>query len=178
VPSLSEALFALGLGDRVVGVTDWCVHPAEGVAKLPKLGGTKNPDLEAIRALRPDLVIANREENRRRDVERMRRRASGWVTDPRSVAGAMELLELRARRESARGRDRPDLAGAGSRGGAGRPRPAPAFCRSGSGPGWRSGATPSRTTCCACAAARTSSAIARATLPDRGGGGDRAAAPR
>jgi ABC-type Fe3+-hydroxamate transport system substrate-binding protein len=56
VPSLTEALFALGLGDRVVGVTDWCVHPAEGVAKLPKLGGTKNPDLEAIRALRPDLV--------------------------------------------------------------------------------------------------------------------------
>jgi ABC-type Fe3+-hydroxamate transport system substrate-binding protein len=96
VPSLTEALFALGLGGRVVGVTDWCVHPSDGVAKLPKLGGTKNPDLEALRALRPDLVIANREENRRRDVERLE--AAGirvWVTYPRTVReGARLLREL------------------------------------------------------------------------------------
>ena len=71
VPSLTEALFALGLGERVVGVTEWCVHPAQAVARLPKLGGTKNPDLDAIRALAPDLVIANQEENRKRDVERL-----------------------------------------------------------------------------------------------------------
>jgi ABC-type Fe3+-hydroxamate transport system substrate-binding protein len=93
VPSLTEALFALGLGDRVVGVTDWCVHPAAGVAKLPKLGGTKNPDLAGIRALRPDLVIANREENRRRDVERLE--AAGipvWVTYPRTVREGARLL--------------------------------------------------------------------------------------
>ena len=93
VPSLTEALFALGLGERVVGVTDWCIHPAEGVAGLPKLGGTKNPDLPAILALAPDLVIANHEENRRRDVERLE--AAGipvWVTYPRTVRGAAELL--------------------------------------------------------------------------------------
>jgi ABC-type Fe3+-hydroxamate transport system substrate-binding protein len=93
VPSLTEALFALGLGGRVVGVTDWCVHPADGVAALPKLGGTKNPDLEAIVALRPDLVIANQEENRRRDVERLR--AAGiavWVTYPRTVRDGAALL--------------------------------------------------------------------------------------
>ena len=52
VPSLTEALFVLGLGDRVVGVTDWCVHPAGDVASVPKVGGTKNPDLPAIVALR------------------------------------------------------------------------------------------------------------------------------
>jgi ABC-type Fe3+-hydroxamate transport system substrate-binding protein len=96
VPSLTESLFALGLGERVVGVTDWCVHPAAGVAGLPKLGGTKNPDLAAIRALEPDLVIANREENRRRDVEKLE--AAGirvWVTYPRTVAeGAAVLAEL------------------------------------------------------------------------------------
>lgn len=96
VPSLTEALFALGLGERVVGVTDWCVHPAESVAGLPKLGGTKNPDLAAIRALAPDLVIANQEENRRRDVEKLE--AGGihvWVTYPRTVAeGAAVLAEL------------------------------------------------------------------------------------
>ncbi|HME68526.1 MAG TPA: helical backbone metal receptor [Myxococcota bacterium] len=96
VPSLTEALFVLGLGERVVGVTDWCVYPAEGVAPLPKLGGTKNPDLPAILALRPDLVIANQEENRRQDVERLR--AAGiavWVTYPRTVRdGAVLLREI------------------------------------------------------------------------------------
>jgi ABC-type Fe3+-hydroxamate transport system substrate-binding protein len=93
VPSLTEALFVLGLGDRVVGVTDWCVHPAASVAPLPKVGGTKNPDLEAIRALRPELVIANREENKRQDVERLG--ALGvpvWVTSPRTVAEGVALL--------------------------------------------------------------------------------------
>jgi ABC-type Fe3+-hydroxamate transport system substrate-binding protein len=93
VPSLTEALFALGLGERVVGVTDWCVHPADRVAALPRLGGTKNPDLAAIRALAPDLVIANQEENRRRDVEKLE--ALGvhvWVTYPRTVAEGAALL--------------------------------------------------------------------------------------
>ena len=96
VPSLTEALFALGLGSRLVGVTEWCVHPAEAVAALPKVGGTKNPDLAAIGSLAPELVIANHEENTRRDVERLE--ASGipvWVTYPRSVAdGAALLREL------------------------------------------------------------------------------------
>jgi ABC-type Fe3+-hydroxamate transport system substrate-binding protein len=98
VPSLTEALFALGLGDRVVGVTDWCVHPADAVAELPKLGGTKNPDLPALLGLKPDLVIANREENRRRDVERLA--AAGipvWVTYPRTVREAVALLREVAR---------------------------------------------------------------------------------
>lgn len=93
VPSLTEALFALGLGERVVGVTEWCVHPAEGVAPLVKIGGTKNPDIDAILALRPELVIASQEENRRRDVERLE--AAGirvWVTHPRTVRDGIELL--------------------------------------------------------------------------------------
>jgi ABC-type hemin transport system substrate-binding protein len=98
VPSLTEALFELGLGPRVVGVTDWCVHPADAVAALPKVGGTKNPSLARVLELRPDLVIANREENRERDVERLR--AAGvdvWVTYPRTVAeGVAVVRELAA----------------------------------------------------------------------------------
>jgi ABC-type Fe3+-hydroxamate transport system substrate-binding protein len=93
VPSLTEALFALGLGERVVGVTEWCVHPAEGVAALPKVGGTKDPDIRSVIALRPELVIAGREENRRRDVERLE--SAGirvWVTNPRTVRDGVELL--------------------------------------------------------------------------------------
>jgi len=93
VPSLTEALFELGLGGRVVGVTDWCVHPAAAVAELPKVGGTKNPSLARILELRPDLVIANREENRERDVERLRAAGvSVWVTYPRTVADGVALV--------------------------------------------------------------------------------------
>lgn len=93
VPSLTEALFALGLGERVVGVTDWCVHPAEAVAGVPKVGGTKNPSLQRIAELRPELIIANQEENRRRDVERLRERGFAvWVTYPRTVRDGVELL--------------------------------------------------------------------------------------
>jgi ABC-type Fe3+-hydroxamate transport system substrate-binding protein len=96
VPSVTESLFALGLGHRVVGVTDWCVHPADAVAALPKVGGTKDADVAAIAALAPDLVIANREENTKRVVERLE--AAGmcvWVTYPRTVRdGAALLREL------------------------------------------------------------------------------------
>ena len=93
VPSLTEALFALGLGPRLVGVTDWCVHPAAEVAALPKVGGTKNPAIPRILELRPDLVLANQEENRERDVERLRQAGvEVWVTYPRTVAEAVELL--------------------------------------------------------------------------------------
>jgi ABC-type Fe3+-hydroxamate transport system substrate-binding protein len=93
VPSLTEALFALGLGGRVVGVTDWCVHPAEGVAELPRLGGTKNPDLERIVRLAPDLVIANREENTRRVVRALEEAGLAvWVTYPRTVREGAQVL--------------------------------------------------------------------------------------
>ena len=93
VPSLTEALFELGLGPRVVGVTDWCVHPAEAVAPLPKVGGTKNPSISRVLELRPDLVIANREENRERDVTRLREAGVDvWVTYPRTVSEAVSLL--------------------------------------------------------------------------------------
>ena len=95
VPSWSELLFALGAERALVGVTEFCVHPAEGVASVPKIGGTKNPDLRAIEALRPELVIANKEENRRRDVERLE--AAGipvFVTYARTVPEA--VAELRA----------------------------------------------------------------------------------
>jgi ABC-type Fe3+-hydroxamate transport system substrate-binding protein len=93
VPSLTEALFELGLGPRVVGVTDWCIHPASGVARLAKVGGTKNPSIARVLELRPDLVIANREENRERDVARLREAGVPvWVTYPRGVAEAIALV--------------------------------------------------------------------------------------
>ena len=98
VPSLTETCFDVGLGERVVGVTDWCVHPADGVAALPKVGGTKDADVAAIEALKPDLVIANHEENTRRVVEELEQRGLRvWLTYPRTLEeGTRVLHELAA----------------------------------------------------------------------------------
>jgi len=68
-PSLTELVFDLGRGDELVGITKFCVHPPDGVARIEKLGGTKNPDVARIAQLRPDVVLLNREENRVEDAE-------------------------------------------------------------------------------------------------------------
>jgi len=93
VPSLTESIFDLGLGQRLVGVTDFCIHPAAETARLPHLGGTRNPDLEAVIALNPDLVLANWEENTRTSVEILAQAGiSVWVTHPHSVKETLDML--------------------------------------------------------------------------------------
>jgi ABC-type Fe3+-hydroxamate transport system substrate-binding protein len=71
VPSDTYTLAKLGVGERLVGRTEYCIAPAEVVASIPTVGGTKNADVAAIVALEPDLVVANREENRKIDIERL-----------------------------------------------------------------------------------------------------------
>lgn len=68
-PSLTELVFDLGLGDALVGVTKFCIHPAEGVRGIEKVGGTKTPKIERVAELAPDLVLLNEEENRVEDAE-------------------------------------------------------------------------------------------------------------
>jgi ABC-type hemin transport system substrate-binding protein len=96
VPSLSESLVVLGLGDRLVGVTEYCVHPRGAFGRLPHVGGTKDADVRAIVDLAPDLVIANHEENTARAVRQLAQaEIDVWVTYPRTVrAGAVLLREL------------------------------------------------------------------------------------
>lgn len=72
VPSLTELLFALGLGPRVVARTGFCVHPADGVAAVPKVGGTKDVNLAKLRALAPTHVLVNIDENRAETAEALR----------------------------------------------------------------------------------------------------------
>jgi iron complex transport system substrate-binding protein len=93
VPSYTESMFDLGLGEFVVGITDYCIHPAEGTANLPRLGGTKDPRLGEIIDLQPELVLANWEENTRYTVESLE--ANGlavWVTFPKTVRQALDVL--------------------------------------------------------------------------------------
>ncbi len=93
VPSWTETLFSFGLGERIAAVTRFCAEPADAVARVVKVGGTKNPDIAAILRLKPDLVVANAEENRRQDIESLR--AAGlpvFTTFPRTVPGALESI--------------------------------------------------------------------------------------
>jgi ABC-type Fe3+-hydroxamate transport system substrate-binding protein len=93
VPSLTEILFDFGRGAEVVGITDFCTEPAIEVAQKRRIGGTKNPDLTAILALQPDLVLAVAEENRRDDVSRLE--AVGvpvYVFEPTTVRDGIDLL--------------------------------------------------------------------------------------
>lgn len=93
VPSLTETLFAIGAGARVVAVTRYCEEPAAAVAAIPKVGGTKNPDLAGIQALAPDLVIMNAEENRREDFEALA--AAGltvFVTEPKTILDGIHSI--------------------------------------------------------------------------------------
>jgi ABC-type hemin transport system substrate-binding protein len=93
VPSMTESLFDLGAGGALVGVTDYCRPPADAAEGLARVGGTKSTDVQAVLRLKPDLVIANQEENRRQVVEALE--AAGvkvWVTYPRTVDEAIRIL--------------------------------------------------------------------------------------
>ena len=112
VPSLTEALAAT-VPEVLVGATDWCTHPSD--LDVDRVRGTKNPDHRAIARLRPGLVVANREENRRIDVERMREAGLPvWVTVVESVDQA--LVSLRRLLVEVLGADEPGLAGHRHRG--------------------------------------------------------------
>jgi ABC-type Fe3+-hydroxamate transport system substrate-binding protein len=93
IPSTTELLCRLGLADALVGITVYCREPADLLRDKTRIGGEKDPDLERIRALEPDLVIANVEENVREHIDTLR----GWgipvhVTYPRTVAGAIAMI--------------------------------------------------------------------------------------
>ncbi|WP_338022786.1 helical backbone metal receptor, partial [Allosalinactinospora lopnorensis] len=91
VPSLTEAIELTRPG-LLVGATDWCSHPAG--LEVTRLRGTKNPDIDRVVALRPDLVVANFEENRASDIDALRRAGLPvWVTVVRTLPEAFTSLE-------------------------------------------------------------------------------------
>ncbi len=93
IPSTTELLCWLGLADALVGITVYCREPAGLLRDKTRIGGEKDPDLERIRALAPDLVVANVEENVRAHIDGLRE----WgipvhVTYPRTVTGAIAMI--------------------------------------------------------------------------------------
>ncbi|WP_069132003.1 helical backbone metal receptor [Rhodohalobacter halophilus] len=88
VPSLTELLFDLNLDERIIGRTRFCIHPKERVKNVEIMGGTKNPRLDKIRNAQPDLIIANKEENRKEDIEKLQSDFEVMVTDINTIEDA------------------------------------------------------------------------------------------
>jgi ABC-type Fe3+-hydroxamate transport system substrate-binding protein len=92
VPSQTELLFDLGLEHLVTGVTKFCIHPERAQKKCTIVGGTKNLHIEKIRSLSPALILANKEENNREDIELLAAEFPVWVSDVNNLSGALDMI--------------------------------------------------------------------------------------
>lgn len=92
VPSQTEMLHDLGLGDRVVGITKFCVHPEDWFRTKTRVGGTKDVKLDVVRSLRPDLIIANREENVKEQIDELAKDYPVWVSDVDDLNAAFRMM--------------------------------------------------------------------------------------
>lgn len=93
VPSQTELLYDLGLGDRVIGITAYCVHPPDWLQEKAIIGGTKNLQIEKIKALKPDLIIGNKEENIKEQIEELAKDIPVWLSDVKTLEDAVEMIE-------------------------------------------------------------------------------------
>lgn len=92
VPSQTELLVDLGLEDRIVGVTKFCVHPSGLRKKKTIVGGTKNYRFDVIDSLQPDLIIGNKEENDREGVEKLASKYPVWMSDIVTVEDSLRMI--------------------------------------------------------------------------------------
>lgn len=94
VPSITETLFDLGLSEaEIIGRTKFCIHPENRVKNIAVIGGTKNLNIEKIKALKPDLIVANKEENRKEDVEELQKYFKVLVTNISTLEDNYYLLK-------------------------------------------------------------------------------------
>ena len=93
VPSQTELLFDLELSDDVVGITQFCIHPDEWYRKKTRVGGTKQLKMEVIESLQPDLIIANKEENDKVQLELLMERWPVWVSDIKNLPAALSMID-------------------------------------------------------------------------------------
>ena len=92
VPSQTELLSYLALQQQVIGITKFCVHPQQWFTTKTRVGGTKNINLDLIKKLSPDLIIANKEENVKEQVEMLAKEFDVWVTDVNTLDEALEMI--------------------------------------------------------------------------------------
>lgn len=92
VPSQTEYLCSLGLEDKIVGITRFCIHPESCYRSKVRVGGTKDFDLESIRLLNPDIIIANKEENEEGQVLKLKSMLPVWISDVRNYDQAIDMM--------------------------------------------------------------------------------------
>ncbi len=92
VPSITELLSDLGLDDRIAGITKFCIHPEHLFRDKTKVGGTKNVNHEKVKALQPDLIIANKEENTKKDIELLEKDFPVWISDISNYEEALSMI--------------------------------------------------------------------------------------
>jgi len=92
VPSITLTLIDLGAGDTIIGRTKFCIHPADKVGKIPMIGGTKKIDVGKVLSLRPDLVIANKEENEKEQIETLSQYVPVFMTDIKNLEDNERLI--------------------------------------------------------------------------------------
>ena len=92
VPSQTELLFYLGLNEEVIGITKFCIHPEEWFRSKTRVGGTKNINIKNIESLSPDLIIANKEENLKEQMEDLAGTYDVWVTDVNGLNDALNMI--------------------------------------------------------------------------------------
>ncbi len=92
VPSQTELLFDLGLDEEVVGITKFCIHPESWFRSKTRVGGTKTVNLDRIKELQPDLIIANKEENTREEIEYLSTIYPVWISDIATVDDALVMI--------------------------------------------------------------------------------------
>lgn len=92
VPSQTELLHALGLENQVVGITKFCIHPNPWFRCKMRVGGTKDVHIDRVRALNPDLILANKEENDRSQIEALRSEFPVWTSDVLNLADALRMI--------------------------------------------------------------------------------------
>ncbi|MEI8136616.1 MAG: helical backbone metal receptor, partial [Bacteroidota bacterium] len=92
VPSQSEFLWEIGLRDELVGITKFCVHPNEMFSTIERVGGTKKLHIDKIRALKPDLIIGNKEENEQADIEVLQKEFNLWISDIYNFEDSFKMM--------------------------------------------------------------------------------------
>ncbi len=92
VPSQTEFLSALGLDEYLLGITAYCVHPIHYLREKVVIGGTKDLQIEKIKSLKPDLIIANKEENIKEQIEELAKNIPVWLSDINTVDNALEMM--------------------------------------------------------------------------------------
>ena len=92
VPSQTEFIWDLGLKDQLVGITKFCVHPNEMYSRIEKIGGTKTLNIELIKKLNPDIIIANKEENEQAQIEELSEYFPVWISDIKTLEDALNMI--------------------------------------------------------------------------------------